>query len=414
LHTWAVSAQTILQCRQRFDQYLNFNGALNGLVKFEDNALFLLDASGKKEIAVYADEVAVLAGFFENSSVKQQQELVKRKGTRRFRQNERDSISATTNSKELSKGASLSGVRIAIDPGHFGTTLAEAAVEQKFLYFVKDPLKFPQDTIKLFESTLTFNTAVILQRMLRESGAITFVTRDQANHTSFNCSFADWMKKNKKRTLDSLVKEKVIEPARYRKLLSCNDYQFFWDFFRDLDLANRAKKVNEFNPHLTLIIHYNVDEKNHPWKSHSAKNFTMAFIAGGFTYRDLLKSENRMHFLRLLLTNQLNRSEELAAQTVKRFRENLGIPVATARDATYLKKNSISTNSPGVFCRNLILCRKINSPLVYGESLYQDNETECELLMKCDLDIYGIKANERLKKVALSYYEAVNEYLKKE
>jgi hypothetical protein len=186
----------------------------------------------------------------------------------------------------------------------------------------------------------------------------------------------------------------------------------FWDFFHDLDINNRAKKINQFNPHATLIIHFNVDELNNPWLKPSNKNFTMAFIGGSFTSDNLNKWETKINFLRLLITKQLDLSEKLSKATVKNFNVNLQIPIASANDAIYLNSNCKTTNSAGVFSRNLILCRKINSPLVYGESMYQDNFLECESLMKCDLDVYGIKTNQRLNLVAKSYYTAVYDFLK--
>jgi hypothetical protein len=113
-----------------------------------------------------------------------------------------------------------------------------------------------------------------------------------------------------------------------------------------------------------------------------------------------------------LCTDQLNRSEDLSAKTVANFNNILKIPVAKSNDAEYLRDNCLSTSSPGVYCRNLALCRKINSPLVYGESLYQDNVNEAKLLMQADYDIYGIKANNRVKQVAESYFISVIQYLK--
>ena len=57
-----------------------------------------------------------------------------------------------------------------------------------------------------------------------------------------------------------------------------------------------------------------------------------------------------------------------------------------------------------------MLCRKINSVLVYGESLYKDNENESRLLMRSDKDLYGVKTNERVADVAKSYYNALVSY----
>lgn len=409
-------SQTISECRQRFDTYLNFKGSLSGRVQFAEEAIFILDAKGKKEIAVYKEEIRVLAGLLENSDLKTQQSFLKWKGLKRLSARQRDSLLISTDDRytlpDQKKALPLQGYRIAIDPGHFSTDLKDAAIEQKYLYFVKDSVLFPGDTIKLFESVLTFNTAKHLQTMLEAQGATVMLTRSRNNFTSFECTYGDWLQRHKKRMLDSLRHSGLINASRYSQLLKYSDYKLFWEFFRDYDLANRARKINHFQPHATAIIHFNVDETNDPWKKGSDRNFTMAFIGGAFTKENLDRAEARTNFLRLLLTDQVNRSEKLAAKTVAGFHAHLNVPVASAADAVYLKDNCLSTPSPGVFSRNLILCRKINSPLVYGESLYQDNKQESEQLMRSDLDVFGIKSNIRLSLVARSYYEAIADFLK--
>lgn len=409
-------SQTISECRKRFDTYLNFKGGLSGRVQFNHEAIFILDARGKKEIAVYKAEIPVLGALLQDSDPASQQAFWKWKGTNRLSQRQRDSLLILADERippsNSGKILPLQGYRVAIDPGHFSTNLKDAAIEQKYLYFVKDSVLFPNDTIKLFESVLTFNTAKHLQTMLEAQGATVLITRSQNNFTSFNCTYGEWLQRHKKRMLDSLRHSELIDADRYVKLLKYSDYKLFWEFFRDYDLANRAKKINAFQPHVTAIIHFNVDETNDPWKKGSERNFTMAFIGGAYTKDNLDRAEARASFLRQLLTDQLNRSERLAAKTVAGFHAHLKVPVASAADAVYLKDNCLATPSAGVFCRNLILCRKINAPLVYGESLYQDNKEESEQLMKTDLDVFGIKSNLRLSLVARSYYEAIVDFLK--
>lgn len=408
-----AQAQTIQQCKQRFDNYLNFRGSLNGEVRFEDNVLYLMNGS-KKEFAVFQTELDLLSDVLQHSTIRQQEQLMRSKGLSRFTKEQSDSLRKILRSFERSNQRTpelpLKGYRIALDPGHFSTSMADAQSEQKFLFFVPDTINARHDTVRIFESLLTFNTAHILKNMLEAKGAEVFMTRTQANFTSFNCTFQDWIRLHRKRMLDSLRSNGTLSAEKYQKLLHCNNYTLFWEFFRDYDLVNRANKVNAYAPDLTIIIHYNVDEKNAPWKQHTKKNFSMTFIGGAFT--DISKMESRFNFLRLLLTDQLNRSEDLSAKTVAQFNKILEIPIAKAVDADYLKENCLITASPGVFCRNLALCRKINSTLVYGESLYQDNEKETKLLMRVDLDIYGIKANDRVHKVAQCYYEALMEYLR--
>jgi N-acetylmuramoyl-L-alanine amidase len=409
-------SQTLEACKKRFDTYLNFKGTLNSSVKFEANAIYFLDEKGKRELAIYANELSVLADFFENTSIKQQEEWLKTKGLKKYTRRQHDSLLIHIDDfKKLpkqKKNLPLQGYRIAIDPGHFSINLNDAQIEQKYLYFLRDSLKDPTDTVKLFESVLTFNTAQLLKAKLEAQGANVFLTRNQNNYTSFNCTYDDWLLIHKQRMFDSLKASQLITNEFYIKLKGLTDYKLFWEFFRDYDLTNRALKINNFNPHLSIVIHYNVDEANRPWKKTTDKNYTMTFIGGAFTDDNLKKIESKLNFIRLLLTSQLNQSEKLAAETVRNFNKNLNIPIASTFDAVYLKENCLTLKSKGVFSRNLILCRKINSPLVYGESLYQDNEKEVKELMRNDVDINGIKTNRRLLSVANSYYEAVFSFLK--
>lgn len=409
-------AQTMKQCKQRFDTYLNFKGSLNNVVKFEENVINIYNPKGVKEFAIYANELDMLAEFFEHTSLKQQEQLLKLKGTKKYTKRQKDSVWIYVDDRKKlpkqRKGLPLQGYRVAIDPGHFATNLEDAQVEQKYLYFVKDSLKTPKDSVKLFESQLTFNTALILKKMLEEQGAQVFLTREREDFTSFNCTYNYWMKNHKQRVLDSLKNSDAITSEKYNKLVKEGNYKFFWDFFRDFDLFNRAKKVNQFNPHATAIIHYNVDEKNQPWKKPSNKNFTMAFIGGAFTNENFEKPETRIIFLRLLLTKQLNQSEKIASAAVNGFNKSLSVDIAGQFDADYLRDNCLVTESKGVFTRNLILCRLINSPLVYGEALFQDNIKECTELMKLDIEKYGYKTNQRLLATATSYYLSISQFLK--
>jgi hypothetical protein len=413
----SIHCQTIKDCRLRFDKYLNFHGSLNGLVRFENESICIYNAKGIKEVAVYASELPMLTDFFDNTTFQQQEQFLSRKGVNLLTRRQRDSLWIFVDDRrklpKKREGSALSGFRIAIDPGHFAANLEDAAIEQKFLHFVKDSTHYPADTVKIFESELTHATALFLRSMLEEQGATVFLTRENNNFTSFNCSYRDWLIHQKSVVLDSLMKSERISPERYHHLIALDDHKFFREFFRDYDIMNRAKIINQFNPHVTAIIHYNVDEKNEPWKKTTDKNFTMAFIGGAFTAANFEKHETKVHFLRLLLSRNIEESERLASLTVQNFKEHLKLKIATSQDADYLKNNCIATGSAGVFSRNLILCRQINSPLVYGEALYQDNEKECIDLMNRSIEKCGIQSSPRILAAASSYYLAISDFLKK-
>ena len=83
-------SQSIADCKVRFDKYLNLKGALDDRVKFESNAFYILNEKNEKEFAVYANELSVLAEFFENSSVKEQEKLYKLKGCNKLNKKQLD------------------------------------------------------------------------------------------------------------------------------------------------------------------------------------------------------------------------------------------------------------------------------------------------------------------------------------
>jgi N-acetylmuramoyl-L-alanine amidase len=412
-----LRAQTIAECKKRFDTYLNFKGSLNTLVRFDNERISIYNSKGQKEFTAYHKEIPMLAEVFENYDPKAAAKFYKEKGNGKLSKQQRDSIriymDVPKKTLEKNEAQPLKGLKIAIDAGHIASSFSEAMNEQKFLYFLRDSLKSTLDTVKIYEAELTYKTAMILKNMLEEKGASVFLTRPTPSLTTFGCSYGYWYNNYKQKVLDSLLQANKLEAAEYRKLNKLPEYNFFWDFFRDYELANRARLINAWKPDASCIIHYNVDEKNVPWKKVSTNDYTMAFIGGCFTSDRLDNIQSKINFLKLLFSSQLNRSEKLSALTVKEFSESLGIPAAHSNDADYLKNNCMSTNSKGVYCRQLILCNKINSPLVYGESLYQDNVNECEWLMKNTVTMYGIKTNERVIKVARSYFNAILYYFTK-
>jgi N-acetylmuramoyl-L-alanine amidase len=402
LGTSGTYSQSIEVCRERFTRYFDHKGRMGSAVRF-NNASIVISGG----CTVYDHEIPALKVLLESAPRDEQVRMIAGKGNRRFSAELCDSLMRRYVSPPAGRdtAAPLRGLKIAIDPGHFGNTRHDAAIEQKYLRFVRPAA--PRDTVLLYESNLTWATAAILAARLREGGAEVFITRTGPGMTSFGYTYRDWLKQRRADVLDSLVAAGSMTAAKRTRLARLGAVLFYREFFRDFELVNRAKLVNGFKPDATVIIHYNVDEKNAPWKKPTGKNYTMAFVPGAFSPQDILRTDGLVNFLRWLLTDDFDDSRRLSALTVSHFASSLGIPVARASDATYLRDNCLYAGVPGVFCRNLVLCRLINSPLVYGESLYQDNITECEGLMRCDEDIYGVKTNERVGKVANCYYDAL-------
>jgi N-acetylmuramoyl-L-alanine amidase len=397
-------AQTYQQIKSRFDNYLNYHGSLNGRVQIESNKIILYNVQ-KQIIFILLKEdwqkMAVLLKTLPEDSLE------------KIFLNENPTLKnyKTPALNEIKKN--LSELKIMIDPGHMAGNLNMAHIEQKFLHFTKrnHPL-LKKDSVDVAEGMLTFQTASVLQNMLQEKGVTVALTRKE-NGTSFGCTYDEWFKTKKKKALDSLLAAEKITVQKHKQLMSENPAKFFVSFFKDYELRQRAKVINAFNPDLTVIIHYNVDEKNTDWKKPSDKNFCMTFIPGCLIADNLKTVEGQLNLLRLLLTDDLDKSEKISGLVVNQLSQQLKIPVANKTDATYLSEHCLASSTNGVYSRNLALCRLVKTPLVYGECLYQDCENECYNLIENTETAYGIKTNKRVVLAAQSFYNAIMNFYTK-
>ena len=273
----------------------------------------------------------------------------------------------------------LSGVRIALDPGHSSNNLTDAKIEGKFIEFLKTNNPTFKSNTALVESELTYHTALVLKKLLENEGATVLLTRSAIGESAMGYNFDYWLNNYFHQHLDSLyaIEEITLEEYdKYKKFKKNNsDYTkkiLFNKLFNRIDFETRAQKINAFNPDLSLILHYNVDIDNDPWKTPTKENKTMVFVPGGFMKEESRKPEDEFHFLRLLFSNQIEESIVLAEFIITELQKDTLLSVATPSDSiSYLNKYCISTDVSGVFCRNLALTRKIIGPVCRNAVLIQ-------------------------------------------
>jgi N-acetylmuramoyl-L-alanine amidase len=396
-------SQTYQQTKNRFDNYLNYHGGLNSRVQIETNKIIFYNEQKQIVFILLKDDwqkMAVLLKTLPQDSLE------------KILLNEDILKSYKTPIPNATK-KSLSELKIMIDPGHIAGNMNMARMEQKYLHFTKQ--NYPalkQDSVDIEEGVLTFQTASILKKMLEEKGVTVALTRKE-NGTSFGYSYDEWLKKHKTKTLDSLLSVHKITVQKHKQLMNENASKFFVGFFKDYELQQRARLINTFKPDLTIIIHYNVDEKNTDWKKPSDKDYSMTFIPGCLIADNIKTVQGQLNLLRLLLTNDLDESEKISGLVVKQLSRQLNIPIAKKQDATYLSEHCMSSSTEGVYSRNLALCRMVQTPLVYGECLYQDSENECHALTQNTEIAHGIKTNKRVVLAAQSFYNAIIDFYSK-
>ena len=315
--------------------------------------------------------------------------------------------------KDSNQHLALEGKKIVLDPGHIAGTFETARLERKYVYF-KEGTEGLDESIKIIEGRLTLQTAQVLRKLLEDDGASVYLTRQAYEMGALNTSFDNWLNKNFKNTVDSLFqKGKLKEEEKTFFLEKAGKREIFRKLFNPLDLEERANKINMINPDISIMIHYNVDEKNMDWKKPTGKNYNMAFVGGSFLANELSTKEDRFEFLRLLVSDDLENSIELCAAIMKGFDKHLKVERADSSDATYLKEYSMNTETPGVYARNLSMTRNTHGILCFGETLYQDNLEECQNLYKEEVDFKGItNTSQRVIDVAKGYHEGILMYFK--
>lgn len=308
-------------------------------------------------------------------------------------------------------GTALKGLKIAIDPGHIAGDMAMGDIEKKCLTFKCTGPDGTTDSIVIAEGILTFATAQLLKAKLEKEGAEVFMTRTFNGGSAFGKSFDDWLKTDYLRAVDSLFKVGKISGSQKQFFLSskASKRDKFRVIFKDIELAKRSEIINNYKPDLTVIIHFNVDETNTGWLKPANRNFNMAFVGGAFMKNDLPTPEKRLALFRMLVSDDIDNSIALSSSVIKSFEKNLNVKTATVKDAQYLTEGCLPTEESGVYCRNLQLTRYIQGPLVYGETLYQDNVNECILLNKES----DKTKNERIQQVAEAYFQGVLNYATK-
>jgi len=404
-----LSAQTEQAYYQtKLDTYFSKDHAVKNFVAITSEGISLYaDASAKEagkrsEIKLSWKEVDSLKNIISYTSERELEKILFEK---------KDSLSYYIHKDTLKRtpAKSLKGMKIAIDPGHIGGTYEMGEVESRCMCLNIDSAH----QIKLEEGNLTFFTAQYLKKKLETQGAIVLLSRPDTGVSSLGISFYEWKKRIKSRAyVDSLLKEGLMNEKEAGMLHNnAADKALFSNIFSSMDLSGRARNINAFKPDITVVIHYNVNEKNTGWTKTTDKDFVMAFVGGCITTKDLNTLAGRLTFLRLLISNDIESSLKLCSYTVNHLSVDLKVPIVKRSDATYLSEHCLSTPVEGVYSRDLALTRMIKGPLVYGEPLYQDNANECMLLLGCGDKIAGVNSPTRIELVADAYYKAIQDYI---
>ncbi len=228
----------------------------------------------------------------------------------------------------------LLGLRVAIDPGHFGDV--EDLREGKFVTLgtpPKDPQTVPADG--LTEGDLNAISARNLARRLTEKGAEVVITRQGRVARTETRAYVNAM-------LDA--DPELAKRAGNRGA-----------FLTALDLERRAERMASIQPDVIITMHFDAEVNQ---VIPDARDEVKIYVPGCFSRESLESKLGKSRFVQQCASSSWNASTELAATLVRSICSTTGaipqLPGHTgAVDPKFL--NPVGDDKPGVFARSLRL-----------------------------------------------------------
>src|SRR5437870_11094225 len=251
----------------------------------------------------------------------------------------------------------LSGLRIALDPGHLGGTWAK--MEERWFQV--------GDSAPVQEGDLTLRVSRLLAPRLRKLGAKVFFVRNSPEPITPKRpdDFRELARK-------ILIKNGVPHPRP--DVLDPNDPEkeqtIRWQseilFYRYSEIRRRAALVNfKLHPDLVLCLHFNAESWGDPQNPTLIDtNHLHLLVNGSYLQDELELNDERFEMIRRLLSRAYDQELPLADTIAASMAKETGLP-------PYEYPTTQTTTKVGstgyVYARNLLATRLYRCPVVYCE-----------------------------------------------
>src|SRR5215469_5786773 len=301
----------------------------------------------------------------------------------------------------------LSGLKIALDPGHLGGKWAK--MEERWFQVGKSlPVK---------EGDLTLRVARLLARRLRKSGARVSFVRD--SNEPITSKRPDDFKELARKIL---VKNGVPHPRL--DVLDPNDPEkeetIRWQseilFYRYSEIRRRAALVNfKLHPDLVLCLHFNAEGWGDPTSPMlNDINHLHLLVNGSYLAEELEFDDERFEMIRRLLSRAYDEDLPLADTIARAMARQTGLP-------PYAYPTTNSTTKVGasgyVYARNLLATRLYRCPVVYCEPYVMNSKDVFARIQAGDYEgnrnIDGVERKSIFREYADSVADGLVEYYSK-
>jgi hypothetical protein len=301
----------------------------------------------------------------------------------------------------------LSGLRIALDPGHLGGKWAK--MEERWFQV--------GNTQPVQEGDLTLKVARILAPRLRELGAKVLFVRNSNEPVT-----AKRPDDFRELAMKILIKNGVPQPRA--EVLDPNDPEkeqtIRWQseilFYRYSEIRRRAALVNfKLHPDLVLCLHFNAEgwgDPNNPTLTDI--NHLHLLVNGSYLQQELEFDDERFEMIRRLLSRAYDEELPLADAVASAMARETQLP-------PYQYPTTNSTTKVGtsgyVFARNLLATRLYRCPVVYCEPFVMNSKDAFARIQAGDYEgtrnINGLERKSIFREYADSVTDGLIEYYSK-
>ena len=301
----------------------------------------------------------------------------------------------------------LSGLRIALDPGHLGGDWAK--MEER--WFQVD------STQPVQEGDLTLKVARLLATRLRELGAKIFFVRNGNEPVTAKRpdDFRELARKILIRNGVPQPRADVLDPNDPEKEQTIR-WQSEILFYRYSEIRRRAALVNfKLHPDLVLCLHFNAEgwgDPNNPTLTDI--NHLHLLVNGSYLQQELEYDDERFEMIRRLLSRAYDEELPLADTIANEMARETQLPAYQYPTANSTTKVG---NSGYVYARNLLATRLYRCPVVYCEPYVMNSNDAFARIQAGDYEgtrnVNGLERKSIFREYADSVTDGLIEYYSK-
>jgi N-acetylmuramoyl-L-alanine amidase len=309
----------------------------------------------------------------------------------------------------------LSGLRIALDPGHIGGEYAR--MEERFFVAEFENASTATPVRPIQEAALNLIVANLLKVRLEKAGATVLLLKEGFEPVTRKRpeDYRAQAEADVARMLSGDSREAAmvaglhpLEQAAYRADRVRKRMELL--FYRSEEIRARAQLINEtLKPDLTLCIHFNAK----PWAEGEPKltddNRLVVFVHGNYLAAELADDDGKL----ALLTKLLEGGSEVETQVAEAVSASLagatGLPPVEPQPEDGSNGWKQLGVNPFVYARNLAANRMFRGPVVFLEPYYVNNRIVYERLLAGDYEGERMVSGRLVRSIFREYADAVAE-----